>query len=207
MIIPEPRQAMIEATLTLICEMNLQIPWCRLHDNTVSSRRAASNRQRRNRSAQRSADGDDDTSVRARLTSYSEPGPYADTMVVHQQVQVGASIPAMLIVPMEPDTSSGGRRMGVDVPATGFPVIAFGHGLGAWSGVYLSTLQHLASHGNIVIAPDTAMLLDGVDMLECMRWVLAQHGRPGSLVCVHLSSCARHRSMCGGERASHHSSF
>ena len=126
------------------------------------------------------------STAREHLTTLGELGPFANTMKSYDRVMVdgssgsttfGSRISARLVVPMAPGSSGGGA------PATGgFPIIAFGHGLGTTSRVYRSTIEHLASHGYIVIAPDVRNLLDGVDMLECLRWVAAQSTQPGSLV-------------------------
>ncbi|GHP06477.1 hypothetical protein PPROV_000522200 [Pycnococcus provasolii] len=166
-----------EDMITLICEMHMEVAWCRLHASLVQRRGPSWS------AAQYTAEGNNNT-----LNDDDDinPRPFADTMKSYDRVMVdgssgsttfGSRISARLVVPMAPGSSGGGASA-----TGGFPIIAFGHGLGTTSRVYRSTIEHLASHGYIVIAPDVRNLLDGVDMLECLRWVAAQSTQPGSLV-------------------------
>jgi hypothetical protein len=63
---------------------------------------------------------------------------------------------------------------------TKFPVITWGNGTFASTFLYGSLLQHLASHGFIVIATDSTMNQSGSDMLAAVTYIIKQNSTSGS---------------------------
>ena len=63
-----------------------------------------------------------------------------------------------------------------------FPIIVLGHGLGGTSSNYLTKMRHWATHGFIVIAPETFNLFNGVDLLECLPWLAGENQNPSSFL-------------------------
>ena len=103
----------------------------------------------------------------ANAAVYEDPGSYV-TASATVQVQ---TFPANLHYPV----SAGAGQ-------DAFPVIVFGHGLGGSSLNYQSTMRHLASHGFVVIAPDSFDLWTGADMLACVPWLEAEGANPASVL-------------------------
>ena len=109
----------------------------------------------------------------ARLESYSRPGPLGHTtrfVTVPRTYGLG-TFRARVVVPAEAAGAAAER-----------PVIVFGHGLGANSGQYLTKMRHFASHGFVVVAPETFNLFDGGDMLECIPWLASEAKNPASFL-------------------------
>ena len=94
----------------------------------------------------------------AATTDWAAPGPYAVT------VEVGLN-------------STYYRPSRLDGK---HPVIIWGNGTGAFPGVYSGLLRHLASHGYIVAAANTAFSNSGKEMLAGAAWLRLENGRRGS---------------------------
>jgi dienelactone hydrolase len=64
------------------------------------------------------------------------------------------------------------------------PVITWGNGTGSNPGLYQVLLNHLASHGFVVIASDSPQVAQGdpPPMLAGITWVLEQNGDPTSVL-------------------------
>lgn len=60
------------------------------------------------------------------------------------------------------------------------PVITWGNGTFSSPSVYFELLDHLASHGFIVIASNSGFVGSGQEMLEGVDWALAQNDEPTS---------------------------
>ena len=60
------------------------------------------------------------------------------------------------------------------------PVVTWGNGTGGQPWHYGELLEHLASHGFVVIASNRRNTGNGERMIEGVDWLLAEHGREGS---------------------------
>jgi len=61
-----------------------------------------------------------------------------------------------------------------------YPVITWGNGTCAQPLLYEELLGHLASHGFIIIAPNTRWVSGGAEMRRAIDFVIAENGRAGS---------------------------
>ena len=102
---------------------------------------------------------------------YASPGPYDYNLArasIIRTYGVG-SFEALIAVPDKKESER-------------FPVVIFGHGLGASSLNYMTKIRHLASHGFIVVTPESFDLFDGVDLVECLPWLDAENKNPSSIL-------------------------
>lgn len=108
----------------------------------------------------------------ARYEAYARPGRYGSTLrsVTCLRTYGFGSFQARIAVPSSQDDLAP------------FPVIVFGHGLGGSSRNYLTKMRHFASHGFVVIAPETFNLFDGGDMLESIPWLEGEAKNPASFL-------------------------
>ena len=108
----------------------------------------------------------------AHYETYARPGKYKHSMksVTVYRTYGSGSFGARITYPQ---SDSGGKQ---------FPIILFGHGLGGSSRNYLSKMRHFATHGFIVIAPESFSLFDGIDLLECLPWLDAENKNPSSFL-------------------------
>ncbi len=60
------------------------------------------------------------------------------------------------------------------------PIITWGNGTGATPVAYQGLLAHWASHGFIVIASNSTQTGSGDEMMQGVRWLVAQHASAGS---------------------------
>ncbi len=119
----------------------------------------------------------------AACADLSQPGPYAAGWT---EVSVprpgGGSFTAKLFYP----ATSGGDGAPYDGSGAPYPGISFGHGFFQSVEQYDSTLEHLASHGYLVIATRSQGGLFpshsqyAVDMRACLTWLETQHDDPGA---------------------------
>lgn len=77
----------------------------------------------------------------------------------------------------EEENLGPGRDYTVIAPAglkggEGLPVIVWGNATGSPTGLYKPILEHLASHGFIVVAGDDSFTGDGDSMIEGLDWIL-----------------------------------
>jgi hypothetical protein len=87
------------------------------------------------------------------------------------------------------DSVGPGREFTVFRPATlgaggrRHPVITWGNGTGAYPRIYLRLLDHLASHGFVVVASNQPSVLLGTPpyMIQALNWILQENETPGSV--------------------------
>jgi dienelactone hydrolase len=107
------------------------------------------------------------------------PGPFATMRennvgpAAGQGADGGAPVAFTMFRPM--DLAQGGLC---------HPVITWGNGTGSNPGLYQVLLNHLASHGFVVIASDSPQVAQGdpPPMLAGITWVLEQNGDPTSVL-------------------------
>jgi len=97
------------------------------------------------------------------VTSFSNPGPFATTSTNTGTCTIFR--PTVL--------GQGGVT---------HPVILWGNGTGASPANYSALLTHLASHGFIVAAANTANAGTGAEMLNCLTFVVTQNATAGSVL-------------------------
>jgi hypothetical protein len=121
---------------------------------------------------------DDDSGVRSYLLQngnydvYARPGEVQrrEKMVTVYRTYGLGTFRARIIFPVK-EKGQEGRK---------FPVIVLAHGLSATSRNYLTKMRHFASHGFIVIAPESFNLFDGGDILECLPYLAGEDKTPSS---------------------------
>jgi len=101
------------------------------------------------------------------VTSFGNPGPFATTSTNVSNCTI-----------FRPTTLGQG---GVT-----HPVIIWGNGTGASPSSYAALLTHLASHGFIVAAANTANAGNGSQMLSCLTFVISQNATSGSVFFHHV---------------------
>lgn len=119
----------------------------------------------------------------ARAQDLSQPGPYAaGERTVTVTRTDGSTFSALLYYP----ATSAGANAPFDGAAAPCPGITFGHGFVTQPSAYASTLRHLATWGNVVIATQTQTGLFpshsafANDMRSALTWLEQQHASPQS---------------------------
>jgi dienelactone hydrolase len=118
-------------------------------------------------------------------TDYGLPGPFsAGQRSVTVSRANGSTFTAQLLYP----ASAAGSNQPFHPQAGPAPAISFGHGFLQTTSRYLSTLQHLASHGFIVIASDSETSLFpshgnfASDLSRCLTYLEQQNAAAGSFL-------------------------
>lgn len=107
------------------------------------------------------------------VSDYAMPGPYE----FEREANVGPEGAFTLFRP---------RELGRD--GVKHPIVTWGNGTGANPDGYAGLLEHLASHGFIVIASNSPNVGSGMEMLEGVEWVRAEHARSGSVMFGHIDT-------------------
>ena len=123
----------------------------------------------------------------AGLEVYGRPGP-------HEWSQRSLRVPRLN------GYGSFSNTMLVPLDVEGrMPVVVFGHGMGAVPASYQSTLEHYASHGFLVVAPNPPDLFNGVDMASAAQFVKDADANPTSMFFGKVGKLALTGHSMGGQ--------
>jgi dienelactone hydrolase len=129
----------------------------------------------------------------ALATDLGLPGPFpAGQRSVTVTRANGSTFTAQLIYP----ATAAGANQPFHPQAGPAPAISFGHGFLQTTSRYLSTLQHLASHGFIVIASDSETSLFpshanfASDLSRCLTYLEQQNDAPGAFLAGRVDTAA-----------------
>jgi Chlorophyllase enzyme len=118
----------------------------------------------------------------APLTDYSKRGPYMVKRLLNQGMGTIANGDSALL-PLSsnndpnaltvylPDNAAAGER---------FPLLTFGNGTFCSPTFYDELINHVVSHGFVVVAANTSTVGTGAPMLKALDWALAQDTQAGS---------------------------
>lgn len=135
----------------------------------------------------------------AALADQADPGPYgAGRQIVTVARTGGGSFTAQLFYPAT-STGNGAPYDGSGAP---YPALTFGHGFSVHPDKYRSTFEHLASHGYLVVAPESytsPWFPDHQAFADDMRYSLdyleARNADPGSWLYAQVDTA--HLGMAG----------
>ena len=115
----------------------------------------------------------------------SDPGAFfAGRSTVTVTRANGSTFSAVLFYP----ATAQGQGASFDPAGAPYPAISFGHGFLQGVGQYQSTLEHLATHGYLVIASESESGLSpnhanfALDLSRCLTWLEQQHADPESFL-------------------------
>ncbi|MCL4868905.1 MAG: dienelactone hydrolase family protein [Anaerolineae bacterium] len=119
-------------------------------------------------------------------TDLADPGPYlAGWRNVTVEIVPGRSYLATIYYPAQ---APGGQNAPLDASGGPYPAISFGHGFLQAVSSYASTLQHLATWGFIVIAPQSEGGLFpnhsnfANDLRDCLTYLTQENNNPASFL-------------------------
>jgi hypothetical protein len=115
-------------------------------------------------------------------TDYSKRGPYTIKRVLNQGLGTITAGDVALLPTTDNNDPSG---FTVYLPENGqagerFPLLTFGNGTFCSPTFYDELINHVVSHGFVVVAANTSTVGTGEPMLKAVDWALAQNGQASS---------------------------